>query len=236
MKFFVNLLLIFFCYKHTLSFSKPELRIPGGDTLPSSAVHKALFEPVLFPCNECIKIIDKYVNKCVKDQIEGAKIRTFLSFCEALALEQDPKYNASTYKYCIDIHDRLLQNHQQPDDNKADYNPFELDVSENFFVNFRKDCEKFDEIPKTLCYSGFCDKIVECIDCPYGLNQNNQELEVQVCSGHGVCRLGWLREKERKGGNGFCECYEGRKGLACDQISGEGIVQLGKNRIDIQKK
>jgi len=29
--------------------------------------------------------------------------------------------------------------------------------------------------------------ILECIDYPFELNQNNQELEVQVCSGHGVC-------------------------------------------------
>ena len=217
---------------------EPEVIIPKDfETLPARAVHPAVFAPVLFPCGECVKLIDSYVKKSWKAEIENAKVPTFLSFCESLEIEQDPKYNSSTYKYCLDLHSRMLDGRKQTGVNKPDYTPYEQDSPEHFFLFYRHECEKFNDLPSTQCYTGFCDKYLQCIDCPSGFNiiDNQYNYELQVCSGHGICRLGWLNDRGKKGGNGFCECYEGRKGLACDQIIGEGNAKLPENRIAIRK-
>ncbi len=41
------------------------------------------------------------------------------------------------------------------------------------------------------------------------------EFESEVCSGSGVCKLGW-KGTSTNGGNGYCECTNGRRGLACN--------------------
>lgn len=235
----IKLIFCFFFFELYLFFSVERKKLlPNGELLPQQALNKALFDPVLFPCNECEKLIDKYIIKCVNSEIQGAKVPTFLTFCETLALETDPKYNSTTYKFCLDIHNRVLQDHKQPEVNKPDYNPFELDAPSQFFLNYKLNCEKFGNLPTSQCYSSLCEKLVECIDCPFGLNQidseNNHEFE--TCSGHGICRLGWLNDKKNKGGNGYCECYEGRKGLACDQISQIGYTNISNITIQISKK
>ena len=219
--------------------AEPQYFLPNEVFTPESSIQKAIFAPVYFPCNECYKIINEYVNTCLNAEIKGVQIKTFLAFCESLALEQDPKYNSSTYQYCLNIHKNILgETHQE----NPDYTPYESDVSEHFFLKYKQICDKFEELPKiSECYSGFCDKYVNCIDCPSGLNQIDSEFhyEFQVCSGHGICKLGWLNEKneeKRLGGNGYCECYEGRKGLACDQIVGKGFRKLPEKNIKISKK
>jgi len=231
-------ILLFFIYFLKNYRCEPEVLTPGDETLPTRGFHDAMFAPVFFPCNECAKLIDKYVFESQKSEILGVKVKTFLAFCESWALDQDPKYNSSTHKYCLDLHSRLLDNHQQIGVNKADYDPYEKDLPDKFFLNYRLSCEKFEGLSSTQCYTGFCEKYLECIDCPFGFNlvDNQYNYELQVCSGHGVCRLGWLNDRGKKGGNGFCECYEGRKGLACDQISGgERVFELPKNTIKIKK-
>jgi len=39
-------------------------------------------------------------------------------------------------------------------------------------------------------------------------------VEPVVCGGSGKCKLGWKNDK-MKGGNGYCECEGGTRGLAC---------------------
>lgn len=231
------LTLLFFIFFFKNACGEPELMLPGGETIPERGLHKAMFEPVLFPCNECMKLVDRYVKQCEKTEVYKQKVKTFLSFCESLAIEQDPKFNSSSYKFCLDIHSRIMDNHQQEGANQPDYNMFEVDAPEKFFLSYMHQCEKFQELTTAQCYSGFCEKYVQCIDCPAGLNlvDNENHYEFQVCSGHGICRLGWLHDEGRKGGNGFCECYEGRKGLACDQIVGKGFIKLPETSIQISK-
>lgn len=236
---FIKFLFFFFFVNHLLSLAPREKLIPSEQNqefLPDSAIHKAIFEPAPFPCNECVKLMDKYVKKCSNIEIQGEKVPTFLSFCESLGLDRDPKYNSSTYKFCLDIHQSLLEDRKQPDTNKPNYTPYEVDSPDLFFFNYKRNCDKFN-LPTPECYIGLCEKLVECIDCPYGLNEIDSEgnLEYQVCSGHGICRLGWLNEKKKKGGNGFCECFDGRKGLACDQIPIQGFKPLPTSVINIKK-
>ena len=83
-------------------------------------------------------------------------------------------------------------------------------------------CRKFmnncvDQGGAPQCYSGFCDIQTGCIDCPMGpveLGTKISEIEPVVCGGHGKCRLGW-KNQYQNGGNGYCECDKGSKGLAC---------------------
>lgn len=79
------------------------------------------------------------------------------------------------------------------------------------------ECEKAGGPPK--CYSGFCENVAECVDCPTGLADMNKsgQFEALVCSGAGKCRLGW-KDSKSKAGNGYCECDSPRKGLACHEF------------------
>ena len=47
--------------------------------------------------------------------------------------------------------------------------------------------------------------------------QKNGNFELEVCGKAGMCRLGW-KNPDAKGGNGYCECQHGMKGLACNQF------------------
>jgi hypothetical protein len=75
-------------------------------------------------------------------------------------------------------------------------------------------CEKLGGAPN--CYSGFCDRIAQCVDCPTAVVYKKGLLEPAVCGNAGVCRLGWTNDKTR-GGNGYCVCFNGMRGLACNQ-------------------
>ena len=39
---------------------------------------------------------------------------------------------------------------------------------------------------------------------------------MEVCGNSGVCRLGW-KNPNSKGGNGYCECKNNMKGVACNE-------------------
>jgi hypothetical protein len=56
---------------------------------------------------------------------------------------------------------------------------------------------------------------VECVDCPTAIIEKDGSFEEEVCANSGICKLGWTNTE--KGGNGYCECSEGTKGLACNQ-------------------
>lgn len=81
---------------------------------------------------------------------------------------------------------------------------------------FILECDKFGGAPR--CFSGFCENVAECVDCPAAVidNSKNGNFELEVCGKAGVCRLGW-KNPNAKGGNGYCECKQGMKGLACNE-------------------
>lgn len=82
--------------------------------------------------------------------------------------------------------------------------------------NWLIECEKKGGPP--FCYSGFCESIAECVDCPCAyLEKAGQNPECVVCSGAGMCKLGW-KSPNSKAANGYCECDMNRKGLACNLI------------------
>jgi hypothetical protein len=78
------------------------------------------------------------------------------------------------------------------------------------------ECDRKGGSPR--CYSGFCDNFAECVDCPTALvdTYKNGNFQKEVCGNAGICKLGWLNTK-MKGGNGYCECNEGMKGVACNE-------------------
>lgn len=69
------------------------------------------------------------------------------------------------------------------------------------------------------CFTGFCESVAECIDCPSGLVDRDHDgnFELEICSKAGTCRLGW-KNVNAKGGNGYCECKDGLRGLACNEF------------------
>jgi hypothetical protein len=41
-------------------------------------------------------------------------------------------------------------------------------------------------------------------------------MEEEVCGDAGMCKLGW--KNKDKGGNGYCECNEGMRGISCNEF------------------
>ena len=80
---------------------------------------------------------------------------------------------------------------------------------------YRSQCDSFGGPPQ--CYSGFCEMVAECIDCP-SANVIHEHFGIvpEVCAGNGICRLGF-KYPDSKGGNGYCECLNSWKGLSCNQ-------------------
>ncbi len=87
----------------------------------------------------------------------------------------------------------------------------------NICSKYLNECDKLGGMPR--CYTGFCDEYADCIDCPYGMVDVNANglLGPMVCSGNGICKLGW-KDPQHKGGNGYCECSNNMRGLACNQM------------------
>jgi hypothetical protein len=61
-----------------------------------------------------------------------------------------------------------------------------------------------------------CSNIVDCIDCPTAFVKIEGKMEEEVCGAAGLCKLGW--KNKYKGGNGYCECNEGMRGISCNEI------------------
>ena len=85
-----------------------------------------------------------------------------------------------------------------------------------WYNNYYIECDKSGGAPK--CFSGFCENVAECVDCPAALIDFNKsgKFELETCGRSGVCRLGW-KNPNAKGGNGYCDCQNGMKGLACNE-------------------
>jgi hypothetical protein len=79
------------------------------------------------------------------------------------------------------------------------------------------ECDKAGGAPH--CFSGFCENVAECVDCPAALVDVNKngKFELETCGRNGICRLGWKNPNAR-GGNGYCECQNGMKGLSCNEF------------------
>jgi hypothetical protein len=62
-------------------------------------------------CQECQKIMNKYINNCVTQEAEGSQVDTLLSFCESLRKPRDTtqpdKQITNKYDLCIMLNDRL---------------------------------------------------------------------------------------------------------------------------------
>jgi hypothetical protein len=84
------------------------------------------------------------------------------------------------------------------------------------YYKFNIECYKFGGPPN--CFSGFCETNAKCIDCPKALIDPEMlgKLEEETCARNGICKIGW-RNIVTGGGNGYCECSAGLRGLSCNE-------------------
>eukprot|EP00744_Colponema_vietnamica_P002111 GILI01003396.1.p1 GENE.GILI01003396.1~~GILI01003396.1.p1 ORF type:complete len:232 (+),score=41.74 GILI01003396.1:85-780(+) len=190
---------------------------PANPTMMVS--HTALVVPaalqfgaeVVVPCSECVKLISKYVQSCVEMEAYGTpQITSFISFCEptpqtASTLTQRDR------EYCLVLNSKMAAMTGETGMDLVDPTK-----APSVCARFKVECEARGGPPH--CFSGFCDEIAECIDCPYASLDLNGDgyFEPEVCGDAGICRLGW-KDPVHKGGNGYCDCLGGMKGLSCNE-------------------
>lgn len=224
MKYFI----IFFLFQKLLSH--PLIALPNQSQISPEGIKKILFQPVDFACISCMRIISLYTFQCSDDSAHGAPTKSFQTFCESLALEDSSiENNENLSFFCMNILSKLAT----PTDKYSFY-----DASPTHScAMFQKSCES-TLTPKPFCFSGFCDQLLQCIDCPYGIDKeskDNYNFIPKTCSGRGICKLGFLADND-KSGNGFCECERGYKGLACEFKQGRGVKALRFRKVEESSK
>ncbi len=153
----------------------------------------------------------KFVSTCVDQEANGAQVGTFRAFCENGMSSSDPKNKGRRADFCMMLNAKLAATTGETGQDLVDPTK-----APDVCTKFKNECDKLGGAPE--CYSGFCDEVAECIDCPAALVDTGADgtYELEVCAGNGVCRLGW-KDGNHKGGNGYCECTAGTRGLACNQ-------------------
>ena len=178
-----------------------------GATVPDVPVAQGLGGEVYVPCTECTKLMEKFVKKCVDQEANGAQAGTFRAFCEDFATKKGRRAD-----FCMNLNAKLAA---VTGETGADV--IDTTKAPDVCIKFKNECDKNGGGPH--CYSGFCDQVAECIECPAGLIDltGDGNLELEICSGNGRCLLGWYDDTNKKGGNGYCVCSGGARGLACNQ-------------------
>lgn len=179
----------------------------GADN-PMIPVAAGIGGEVIVACTECQKIISRFVQRCVDQEAAGLQADTLRAFCEFYRDKPHSRINPET---CLILNAKLASVTGEPGNEIIDPTkpPFEC-------IKFKSQCDNFGGPPH--CYSGFCESVAECIDCPIAIVDihNDGNYIPETCGGAGVCRLGW-KNPQAKGGNGYCECKSGMKGLACNK-------------------
>lgn len=178
-----------------------------GATVPDVPVAQGLGGEVYVPCSECLKLMSKFVKKCVDQEANGAQAGTFRAFCEDFITKKGKRND-----FCMNLNAKLAAVTGETGQDVID-----TSKAPDVCIKFKNECDKSGGGPH--CYSGFCDQVAECIECPSGLVDMNGDgnMELEVCSGKGRCLLGWWDDVNKKGGNGYCVCQGGAKGLSCNQ-------------------
>ena len=178
-----------------------------GATVPDVPVAQGLGGEVYVPCSECLKLMNKFVKKCVDQEANGAQAGTFHGFCDDFEAK-----NGKRNDFCMNLNAKFAAVTGETGQDIID-----TTKAPDVCIKFKNECDKNGGGPH--CYSGFCDQVAECIECPVGVvdMSGNGNMELEVCSGNGRCLLGWYDDINKKGGNGYCVCSGGAKGLACNQ-------------------
>lgn len=193
--------------------SSPEEKAPAigvsssGTTVPDVPVAQGLGGEVYVPCVECTKLMNKFLTKCVDQEANGAQAGTFRAFCEEFYSKKGKKND-----FCMNLNAKIAAVTGETGEDIVD-----ATKPPDVCIKFKNECDKNGGGAR--CYTGFCDQVAECVECPAGLVDldNSGKLELEVCSANGICKLGWYDDTNKKGGNGYCECGAGAKGLACNQ-------------------
>ena len=180
----------------------------NGVENPMIPVAAGIGGEVIVACGECQKLVQRFVNRCVDEEANGVQADTFRSFCESF--RDKPEENVSV-ENCLMLNAKLASVTGETGTEIVDPTK-----APNVCIKFKNECEKLGGAPK--CYSGFCESVAECIDCPMALVDKNKNgnFVLEICGKEGVCRLGW-KNPNSKGGNGYCECKNNMKGLACNE-------------------
>ena len=208
MKLIILLLLCFFNVFLSMRLPNTNANDINGIRQQMIPIAEGIGGEVVLACSDCKKILSKFLLTCVDQESNGNVPTTFRGFCEIN--RRNNKFNINTDK-CLILNAKLSSLTGQP--GTALIDPTKAPA---LCIKFKNECDKYGGAP--ACFSGFCESIAECVDCPTALvdRKRNGNFEEEVCGASGVCRLGWKNQKA-KGGNGYCECRNGMKGLACNE-------------------
>lgn len=180
----------------------------NGVENPMIPVAAGIGGEVIVACSECRKLMTSFINRCVDQEAVGQQADTFRTFCESYRDKPTSHINPET---CLILNAKLASVSGESGTEIIDPTK-----PPNECIRYRSHCNNFGGAP--LCYTGFCEQIAECIDCPSALIDKNKDGDfvMEVCGMSGICRLGW-KSPYSKGGNGYCECRNGMKGLSCNE-------------------
>lgn len=171
-----------------------------------SSKGKLYEDMVVVPCSECAKIIDGYITMCMRSEANDSPLMSLREYC-GHSLDKKSGFTENDYSYCQFLGQRLA-----------------MYTGTNFAAlhtnNHRKgSCAAFSEACDHYgggpsCYSGFCDDIVGCIDCPsISLISEEGESSLEVCGDRGVCKI-----VKDSSSTGYCDCDDGFRGVACESV------------------
>jgi hypothetical protein len=180
----------------------------NGTENPMIPVAAGIGGEVIIACVECRKIVGAFLQRCVDQEAGGKQADTLRSFCESFRDKPTAKINPET---CLILNAKLASVTGESGDEVVDPTK-----APNLCIKFMSQCQNFGDSPN--CFSGYCEQVAECIDCPHALVDKNKngDFTQEVCGNSGVCRLGW-KAPNSKGGNGYCDCKNNMKGLACNE-------------------
>ena len=114
----------------------------------------------------------KFVTKCVDQEANGAQAGTFRSFCEDYITKKGKRND-----FCMNLNAKIAAVTGETGQDVID-----TTKAPDVCIKFKNECDKNGGGPR--CYTGFCDQVAECIECPSGLVDSNNDgnMELEVCS------------------------------------------------------
>jgi hypothetical protein len=140
---------------------------------------------------------------------KGINPQTLTVFCENIKGKFGFRFDYS--RYCYNLTKALAVIAGESGGNIIDPSK-----SPNICTIFMIECNQNGGSPK--CFTGLCEMKAKCLDCPKALIDPERlgKLEPETCAGQ-TCRIGY-RNPITGGGNGYCECKNNMKGLACNEF------------------
>ena len=115
---------------------------------------------VVLACSECTRLLNKFMLICVDQEANGQSPTTFRGFCEAYRNgNKEPKINT---ELCLIMNQKLAMITNESGSELVDPTK-----GPALCVKFKNECDKLGGGPN--CFSGFCENVLECIDCPTAL-------------------------------------------------------------------